>query len=68
VDAKLAITKHKRWRTVLWRSHLDEIEPIWEPVLLDWVELDEVPDFHESVATVAQRLRDLRLDRPMQRV
>ncbi|MFV2065129.1 MAG: nucleotidyl transferase AbiEii/AbiGii toxin family protein [Chloroflexota bacterium] len=62
VEAKLSITKYKRWRGGLWRNHLDEIKAIWETVLQDWVEPNQIPDFDETVTVVAKRMRELRLD------
>jgi len=62
VDVKLLITRYKRWTAGLWREHLDEIEPLWETVLQDWVEPARIPDFDATVSAVARRMRDLRLD------
>jgi len=62
VEAKLSITKYKRWKVGLWRNHLAETEAIWEPVLQDWLEPTQIPDFDETVAVVARRMRELRLD------
>lgn len=62
VDAKLALTKHKRWRAGLWRTHLDEIEVLWDATLAEWVPPERVPGFAEAVGEVSRRLRELRLD------
>jgi predicted nucleotidyltransferase component of viral defense system len=62
VDQKLALTKYKRWRTNLWRMHLDEIEPLWDATLTQWVHPDRIPSFAEAVAEVSGRLHELRLD------
>ena len=62
VDAKLSITKHKRWTAGLWRNHLDEIKAIWTAVLEEWIEPDRIPDFYETVEVVARRMRELGLD------
>ena len=62
VDGKLAITRYKRWRPRLWRTHLGEIEPLWETTLLVWVPPDRIPSFDQAVAEVSHRLVALRLD------
>lgn len=62
VDAKLAITRHKRWRPDLWRMNLGEIEAAWETTMAAWVEPERLPPFDRVVAEVARRLRSLRLD------
>lgn len=62
VDAKLSITKHKRWKAGLWRNHLDEIENSWTAVLVEWIEPERIPDFNETVEVVAKRMRELGLD------
>ncbi len=63
VDAKLSITRYKRWKPGLWRTHLDEIGAIWEAVLAEWIEPGRIPSFDESVVLVGRRLRELGLDR-----
>lgn len=63
VEAKLEITRHRRWKPGLWRSHLDEIEPLWTTTLETWVPPDRLPTFDDAVADVARRLRELGLDR-----
>jgi hypothetical protein len=62
VDRKLELTRHKHWKRELWRLHLEEIEPLWEVTLLEWVPPDRLPTFDQTVGDVARRLRDLRLD------
>jgi len=62
VDAKLAITRHKRWRPDLWRSNLEEIEAAWETTMAAWVAPSRLPPFVEVVRNVARRLRALGLD------
>jgi predicted nucleotidyltransferase component of viral defense system len=61
VDAKLAITRTRKWRDELWRRHLAEIEPLYEATLLEWVRPERLPAFEDAVADVARRLRALRL-------
>jgi hypothetical protein len=62
VDAKLAITRHKRWRPGLWRLNLGAIEATWESTMAAWIDPERLPAFDQAVAQVAQRLRSLRLD------
>lgn len=62
VEAKLALTRHKRWRPGLWRSNLEGIETAWEPTMASWVEPDRLPPYDQVVDNVARRLRSLRLD------
>jgi hypothetical protein len=62
VDRKLALTKHRKWRAGLWRTHLDEIEPLWESTLSEWVPPDRLLPFDQAVADLARKLRELRLD------
>lgn len=62
VDAKLAITRHKRWRPGLWRLNLGAIEATWESTMAAWIDPERLPAFDQVVAQVAQRLRSLRLD------
>ena len=61
VDGKLATTRLKRWSPEAWRAHLDEIEPLWEPTLLEWVAPDRLPAFEDAVREVDRRLRQLGL-------
>jgi hypothetical protein len=46
----------------LWRTHLDEIEPLWESTLSEWVPPDRLLPFDQAVADLARKLRELRLD------
>ncbi len=62
VDAKLAITRYKRWRPGLWRTHLEEIEPLWDVTLLAWVDPERLPAFSETVSDIERRLRALRFE------
>lgn len=62
VDAKLAITRHRRWRAGLWKSNLEEIRVAWDPTMASWVEPSRLPPFDDVVADVARRLRSLRLE------
>jgi predicted nucleotidyltransferase component of viral defense system len=61
VDAKLAMTRHKRWRPDLWRSNLEEIESAWEATMAAWVEPSRLPPFSRVVRNVARRLQSLGL-------
>ncbi|MGA3058704.1 MAG: nucleotidyl transferase AbiEii/AbiGii toxin family protein [Candidatus Limnocylindrales bacterium] len=62
VDAKLSMTRHRRWRSELWRTNLDEIEAIWDTTMPAWVEPARLPSFTIAVDGVARRMRALRLD------
>ncbi|OGN82320.1 MAG: hypothetical protein A2X23_12870 [Chloroflexi bacterium GWC2_73_18] len=62
VDAKLALTRHKRWRGGLWRTHLAEIEAIYAETMADWVDPVHLPPFNQLVDEVARGLKQLRLD------
>ena len=62
VDAKLELTKFKRWRSGLWKNHLDEIDALYEATLLEWVAPERLPAFAVVVAEIESRLRTLRLD------
>lgn len=62
VDAKLVITRYKRWRAGLWRTHLDEIESLWNVTLPEWVDPERLPTFDEAVSDVERRLRELLLE------
>jgi predicted nucleotidyltransferase component of viral defense system len=61
IEAKLRTTRHKRWRSDLWRVHLDEIEELWIPTLREWIEPDRIPDFDLTVEAVTHRMRELGL-------
>lgn len=62
VDAKLAMTRHRRWRSDLWRLNLEAIEPAWDETMGSWVDPLRLPPFTNTVEDVARRLRELRLD------
>ena len=62
VDAKLSITRHKRWRSDVWRANLGEIEAAWHTTMAAWIEPERLPPFDRVVAEVARRLRSMRLD------
>lgn len=62
VDAKLALTRHKRWKPGLWRSNLDVIRAEWETTMLAWVEPDRLPSIGEVIDAVARQLRSLHID------
>ena len=62
VEAKLAITRHKRWRSNLWRGNLDEIEATYEATMASWIDPKVLLPFEETVRDIARRLRELRLD------
>jgi predicted nucleotidyltransferase component of viral defense system len=62
LDAKLSLTRHKKWRAGLWRTHLAEIETQWEATLLEWVPPKRLVSFAVAEAAVSRRLHGLRLD------
>jgi hypothetical protein len=62
VDAKLALTRYRRWRPGLWRNNVDAIEAAWETTLLAWIDPDRLPPFRTVLGDVARRLRELGLD------
>jgi len=62
VDAKLSITRRKRWRSDVWRANLGEIEAAWETTMAAWVEPERLAPFDRVVAEVARQLRSVRLD------
>jgi len=62
VEAKLAITRHKRWQAGLWRINLQAIETTWEQTLLSWIDPGRLPAIATVVEDVGRRLRELRLD------
>lgn len=62
VDAKLSLTRYRRWQARLWRTHLDAIEAAWEQTLLSWIDPDRLPSFATVLEQVGRRLRELRLD------
>ena len=61
VEAKFATTRHKRWRAELWKTHLGEIERLWTPTLVEWIEPEQLPDLAETVEAISRRMRELRL-------
>jgi Nucleotidyl transferase AbiEii toxin, Type IV TA system len=62
IDRKLELTKYKRWRSGLWRNHLEEIAGLWDITLREWIAPERIPDFQQTVEDVARRLRNLKLD------
>jgi predicted nucleotidyltransferase component of viral defense system len=62
VDAKLALTRHKRWKPGMWRSNLDEIRAAWDSTMSAWVDPSRLPPIDAVIEEVARRLRTLRLD------
>ena len=62
VDAKLALTRHRRWRSGLWRLNLEAIERAWDETMRSWVDPSRLPPFTNTIEDVARRLRQLRLD------
>ncbi len=62
VDAKLASTRLRRWRSGLWRLNLDAIEQAWEGTMAAWVDPERLLPFATTVEDIARRLRDLHLD------
>jgi predicted nucleotidyltransferase component of viral defense system len=62
VEAKLALTRFKRWRPGLWRTNLDAIQPAWDETLLAWIDPNRLPDFNTVVRDVAKRMHELQLD------
>ncbi len=62
IDAKLALTRHRRWRPGLWRNNIDAIKEAWEDSLVSWIDPQRLPPFNEVLDDVARRLRELQLD------
>jgi Nucleotidyl transferase AbiEii toxin, Type IV TA system len=62
IDAKLALTRYRRWRAGLWRNNIAAIENAWEETLLSWIDPNELPPFDTVLEEVARRLRELHLD------
>jgi predicted nucleotidyltransferase component of viral defense system len=62
IDAKLAVTRYRRWRTGLWRNNVAAIEKAWDESLLSWIDPNELPPFDTVLQDVARRLRELHLD------
>ena len=62
VDAKLALTRHKRWKPGMWRSNLAEIRATWDSTMASWVDPSRLPPIDAVIDEVARRLRSLRLE------
>jgi len=62
VDAKLALTRHRRWRSGLWRLNLEAIERTWDETMRSWVDPSRLPAFTNTIEDVTRCLRELRLD------
>jgi len=62
VDAKLAITRHRRWKPGLWRVNVDDIQTTYESTMTSWIDPALLPPFAGLVREVGRRLRELRLD------
>ena len=62
IDAKLALTRYRRWRSGLWRNNLDAIEAAWEESLVSWIDPTRLPPFNTVLDDVDRRLRELHLD------
>lgn len=62
VDAKLALTRYKRWKPGMWRSNLDAIRATWDATMSAWVDPSRLLPVEEVIEEVARRLRSLRLD------
>jgi predicted nucleotidyltransferase component of viral defense system len=62
IDAKLALTRYRRWRSGLWRNNIDAIESAWEESLVSWIDPHRLPPFATVLDDVARRLRELQLD------
>jgi predicted nucleotidyltransferase component of viral defense system len=62
IDAKLALTRYKRWRSGLWRTNIVAIEAAWQPTLVAWIDPRNLPDFETVRSDVAKRMRELQLD------
>ncbi len=61
VDAKLTITRHKRWRPGLWRLNLEEIASQYDSAMENWIDPAALPGFDVVVSDIAARLRQLKL-------
>lgn len=61
IDAKLALTRYRRWRSGLWRNNIDAIEEAWEESLVSWIDPHRLPPFNTVLDDVARRLRELQL-------
>lgn len=62
IDAKLALTRYRRWRSGLWRNNIEAIEEAWEESLVSWIDPHRLPPFNTVLDDVARGLRELQLD------
>lgn len=62
VDAKLGLTRYKRWRPGLWRTNLVAIEAVWLQTLVAWMDPAKLPAFETVQNDIARRMRELQLD------
>ena len=62
VDAKLALTRYKRWKPGTWRSNLEEIRATWDSTMSAWVDPSRLQPIDAVIEEVARRLRSLRLE------
>jgi len=62
VNAKLSLTRYRRWRSGLWRNNIDAIDADWEKTLISWIDPERLPDFSTVLNDIARRLRELHLD------
>jgi predicted nucleotidyltransferase component of viral defense system len=62
IDAKLALTRYRHWRSGLWRNNVDAIKDAWEGSLISWIDPQRLPPFNVVLGDVARRLRELQLD------
>lgn len=62
VDAKLALTRFRCWRSGLWRNNIEAIRESWEGSLVSWIDPQQLPPFEMVLDDVARRLRELHLD------
>ena len=62
IDAKLALTRFRRWRSGLWQNNIEAIKESWEDSLVSWIDPQRLPPFEMVLDDVARRLRELQLD------
>ena len=62
VDAKLALTRHRRWWPGLWQLNLEAIERTWDETMGSWVDPSVLPPYMKTIEDIALRLREMRLD------
>jgi len=62
IDAKLALTRYKRWRPDLWRNNIDAIGALWHETLVAWIDPSRLAAFDTVLNDVARRMRELHLD------